>query len=126
MEREQLSTCETMIMKVIWEQEKEITIQQLVSLFQERYQRDYKRATIVTFLNRLIGKGFVSTRHEGRLAYIHAEKSQDEYKAYLTKRCVDYWYDGRPLELVTALLEGDELTKEEIAKIRSILDDLDC
>ena len=81
MEREPLSACEAMIMKVIWDQKGDISVPELIDLIQERYKRDYKRTTVVTFLTRLNGKGFISSRRAGRISYIHAEKSEEEYKA---------------------------------------------
>ena len=55
MEREPLSACEAMIMKVIWDQKGDISVPELIDLIQERYKRDYKRTTVVTFLTRLNG-----------------------------------------------------------------------
>ena len=78
MEREPLSACEAMIMKVIWDQKGDISVPELIDLIQERYKRDYKRTTVVTFLTRLNGKGFISSRRAGRISYIHAEKSEEE------------------------------------------------
>ena len=77
MEREPLSACEAMIMKVIWDQKGDISVPELIDLIQERYKRDYKRTTVVTFLTRLNGKGFISSRRAGRISYIHAEKSEE-------------------------------------------------
>ena len=70
-----------MIMKVIWDQKGDISVPELIDLIQERYKRDYKRTTVVTFLTRLNGKGFISSHRAGRISYIHAEKSEEEYKA---------------------------------------------
>lgn len=42
MEREPLSTCEAMIMKVIWDQKEDISVPELIDLIQERYKRDYR------------------------------------------------------------------------------------
>ena len=56
MEREPLSACEAMIMKVIWDQKGDISVPELIDLIQERYKRDYKRTTVVTLLTRLNGK----------------------------------------------------------------------
>ena len=80
MEREPLSACEAMIMKVIWDQKGDISVPELIDLIQERYKRDYKRTTVVTFLTRLNGKGFISSHRAGRISYIHAEKSEEEIK----------------------------------------------
>ena len=61
-----LSHCETLMMKLIWDAERELSIQEIIARFNERYHRDYARSTIVTFLGKLTEKGYVSTRREGR------------------------------------------------------------
>ena len=125
MEREPLSACEAMIMKVIWDQKGDISVPQLIDLIQERYKRDYKRTTVVTFLTRLNGKGFISSHRAGRISYIHAEKSEEEYKAKLSAREVNFWFDGKPAEFIAALSNNQSLSKEDIKQIRGLLDEMD-
>ena len=74
MEREPLSACEAMIMKVIWDQKGDISVPELIDLIQERYKRDYKRTTVVTFLTRLNGKGFISSHRAGRI--LHSRRKE--------------------------------------------------
>ena len=116
MEKEPLSACEAMIMKVIWDQKGDISVPELIDLIQERYKRDYKRTTVVTFL---------SSRRAGRISYIHAEKSEEEYKAKLSAREVNFWFDGKPAEFIAALSNNQSLSKEDIKQIRGLLDEMD-
>lgn len=125
MEREPLSACEAMIMKVIWDQKGDVSVPDLINLIQERYQKDYKRTTVVTFLSRLAAKGFISSHRAGRISYIHAEKSEDDYTAKLSARDVDFWFDGKASNFIAALSSCQSLSKEDIAQIRSILDEID-
>ena len=121
MEREPLSACEAMIMKVIWDQKGDISVPELIDLIQERYER----TTVVTFLTRLNGKGFISSHRAGRISYIHAEKSEEEYKAKLSAREVNFWFDGKPAEFIAALSNNQSLSKEDIKQIRGLLDEMD-
>ena len=126
MEREPLSACEAMIMKVIWDQKGDISVPELIDLIQERYKRDYKRTTVVTFLTRLNGKGFISSRRAGRISYIHAEKSEEEYKAKLSAREVNFWFDGKLLPSSSQHFSNNQsLSKEDIKQIRGLLDEMD-
>ena len=129
MEREPLSACEAMIMKVIWDQKGDISVPELIDLIQERYKRDYKRTTVVTFLTRLNGKGFISSHRAGRISYPadseEAEKSEEEYKAKLSAREVNFWFDGKPAEFIAALSNNQSLSKEDIKQIRGLLDEMD-
>lgn len=114
-----------MIMKVIWDQKGDISVPELIDLIQERYKKDYKRTTVVTFLSRLNGKGFISSRRAGRISYIHAEKSEEEYKAKLSAREVEFWFDGKPAGFLAALSNCQSLSKEDIEQIRGLLDEMD-
>ena len=117
-----LSHCETLMMKLIWDAERELSIQEIIARFNERYHRDYVRSTIVTFLGKLTEKGYVSTRREGKKAYIHAEVAEKPYMEQMLREETDFWFGGSPSEMMSALFEAREISKEEIAKMRSILD----
>ena len=108
MEREPLSACEAMIMKE-----------------KKNNKPFYTKGTVVTFLTRLNGKGFISSHRAGRISYIHAEKSEEEYKAKLSAREVNFWFDGKPAEFIAALSNNQSLSKEDIKQIRGLLDEMD-
>ena len=120
-----LSHCETQMMKLIWDAERELSIQEIIARFNERYHRDYARSTIVTFLGKLTEQGYVSTHREGKKAYIHAEVAEKLYIKQMLREETDFWFDGSPSEMMSVLFESREISKEEIAKMRSILDVLD-
>ena len=120
-----LSHCETQMMKLIWDAERELSIQEIIARFNERYHRDYARSTIVTFLGKLTEKGYVSTHREGKKAYIHAEVAEKLYIKQMLREETDFWFDGSLSEMMSVLFESREISKEESAKMRSILDVLD-
>lgn len=125
MEKEPLSACEAMIMKVIWDQKADVPVSDLMELIRVRFQKDYKRTTVATFLSRLASKGFVSTYRIGKLSYAHAQKSEEEYKARLAQRETAFWFEGRAANFIAALCSCEDLTKEDVEQIRRLLDVLD-
>ena len=54
-----LSACETIIMKAIWDEDGDISIQNLIEVLKTKWGKDYARTTVVTFLLKLAAKGFV-------------------------------------------------------------------
>ena len=70
-----LSACETMIMKVIWDAKEDIALQDLIRELADRYKKNYARTTVVTFVHKIVDKGFATTYRKGKAAYIHPEKS---------------------------------------------------
>ena len=120
-----LSTCETIIMKAIWDKVEDISITELAETLRTKYNKDYKRTTIVTFILNLSAKGFARQYRAGRYAYVHALKSEEEYKRKLLKDQTDFWYHGDAAKVVAAICSTANITQKEIETIRGILDDLD-
>ena len=124
-ERQNLTTCETLIMKVIWDHEADLTIQELLEAINDQYEKDYKRTTVVNFLVRLTAKGFVKNYHKGRQAFVHPLISEEDYKSDLIKEQTDFWFKGEASDLLASLCRVQKLSKEENEKIRRLLDELD-
>lgn len=122
-EERNLSASETIIMKAIWDTKEDISIPDLIELLRNSYGKDYARTTVVTFLIKLSSKGFVKTYRKGKLSYAHAMKSEEEYRAKLVNEETDYWFGGSVAGLMSALCSSRKLTKEDVAEIRSMLDD---
>lgn len=118
-----LSACETIIMKAIWDEEGDISIQNLIEVLRTKWGKDYARTTVVTFLLKLAAKGFVHTYRNGKNAYVHAIKSEEEYKTKLVAEDRDFWFGGKLSGLLSALCRERKLTQAEADEIRQILDD---
>lgn len=125
MEKELLSTCETNIMRAIWNAEEDISIPDLTEVLKVEYEKDYARTTVVTFLLRLSNKRYVSTYRKGRLSYAHALITEEEYVTMLAKRETDYWYKGMVSNFLAAFCRDRKLDKEDVKRIREMLDGLD-
>ena len=123
-EEKNLTMSETTIMKVIWEEETDISILDLTEKLRTKYGKEYARTTIATFLVRLTAKGFVKTYRKGKSAYVHATKNEEEYKNRLLSDETDFWFRGSIPSVISALCKERKLTPEDIQEIRSILDDL--
>lgn len=118
-----LSACETIIMKAIWDEEGDISIQDLIEVLRTKWGKDYARTTVVTFLLKLSAKGYVQTYRKGKHSYAHAVKSEEEYKTRLAAEDRDFWFGGKLSGLISALCRERKLTKSEADEIRQILDD---
>ena len=76
-----LSACETMIMKVIWDAKEDIALQDLIRELADRYKKNYARTTVVTFVHKIVDKGFATTYRKGKAAYIHPEKIDQTFSS---------------------------------------------
>ncbi|MCC8030085.1 MAG: BlaI/MecI/CopY family transcriptional regulator [Lachnospiraceae bacterium] len=123
-QEKKLSTCETMIMKLIWDADGDISVQKLIVEIRERYGKDYARTTVVTFVKKLLDKGYVSTYRVGRASFVHPEKDEYQYKQRLMNEATDFWFEGKPSALLSAVCSGREVPEEEILELRKVLDSL--
>ena len=57
--------------------------------------KEYKKATVTTFLMRLMDKGFISMVRDGKSSKVHAIRSEESYKEFLLRRDTDFWYKGK-------------------------------
>ena len=120
--REELSVCEALIMKIIWESNPDISVPELVKQLNEQYGKEYARTTVVTFLTRMAGKGYITTQRRGRISYVHAIKSEQEYKQQLAQKEIEFWFHGSMAEFAQTLCAAAPLTHEECQKLRRLLD----
>ena len=120
-----LSPTETLIMKAIWDAGTDISVPELMTIMKERYDKDYKRSTIGTFLLRLSEKGFVKSYRLGKLSYIRVVKSEAAYREKLAVEQTDFWFEGKASNFLSALCNSKGITKDDAEKIQEILDGLE-
>ena len=116
-----LTNCEKLIMKVVWEANGDISTPDTIEQLKVRFGRDYARTTVVTFVQRLVEKGYVTTYRKGRISYIHPTESEMEYQGRMIKDTMNFWFDGKPEMLVSALCRAKKLSETEIEQIQSIM-----
>lgn len=113
----ELSACETLIMKAIWDYKEDIPLQKLLDTLRDKYGKEYARTTLATFLNRLIAKDFIETYRKGRVSFTHALKTEEEYKENMIQKEIDFWYGGDVSELLSVICKVRNLSKEDLKKL---------
>lgn len=120
----ELSPCEALIMKLIWEAPQDIPVQELIDQLRDDYGKDYARTTVVTFVGKLKDKRFVDTYRKGKAAFIHPLRSEEEYRRYLLKEEADFWFNGKAVDMVASICESQKLEDDEVKRIKKILNGL--
>lgn len=121
----EMSGCETLIMKIVWDSGEDLSTPEIMDQLKARYEKEYARTTVVTFIHRLANKGFVSTYKRGRVSFVHSLKSQAEYQENLIQRTEEFWFNGDANFLLSTLCRVKKLSKKEMNDIRKTLDELD-
>jgi len=114
-----LSEAQTEIMNVVWEQG-EVSLAQVCSALARR--RELARNTVQTQLTRLIEKGWLLHRAEGKAFYYRATVQREDARSRVLQRLVDAVFGGSAEGLVMTLLDGRKLSKDEADRIRALIE----
>ena len=106
------------IMEVIWSRD-EATVTEVRDALAGR--RPLARNTVQTIMVRLEERGWLRHREEGRTFLYRAKVPRTVSLGAKVSQMVDRLFAGSPEEMVTVLIGYRGLTKEEAARIRSMI-----
>ncbi len=106
------------VMAVLWEMGS-ATVRQV----QERLEPDLAYTTVLTILRVLEAKGHVRHEPDGRAHRYLPTVAQDEAKASALRRLLAKVFSGSPEALLTQLVADDNLSDEELHRLRRLLDE---
>lgn len=117
--RKRLPDGELMIMQIVWDNEPPVarsTIEKELG-----GEKQLAPSTIITFLNRLCEKGFLSLERKGRTNYYTPLISRRAYLAEESRSILDRLYGGSLAAFATALCDSG-ISREEIETLRELLE----
>ena len=118
-----LSPAELEVLKTLWE-ESPATVRQVMNCLHER-GRKLAYTTVLTFLTRLEQKGFVRS-DKSELAYLYRPQvSRERVSKSRLQSLLHELYDGAAAPLVLQLVREESFTKEEIAQLQTLIDQVD-
>ena len=120
---ERLTNVEELMMRCIWDYGQEMPFLQMGDELKKKFDKDYKRTSIRTYLFRLEDKGYIKVEKKGRKAYIYTLISKEEYKKEKAADMLDIWFDGSARELFSAL--GEKVPIEEKKKLTDMLEEME-
>ena len=115
-----LSPAETEILRLVWELESP-TVQEVVDALPEH--RNIAYATVQTMLRRMEKKGYLTHKVKGK-AYVFVPKARpQDVIGSAVRSFVDRLFGGDVVPLIQYLAENKEITKEDIDRLKSILEE---
>ena len=117
-----LANAELGVMEILWE-ELSVTARRI----RERLYPDTSHAqhgTVQRLLQRLEEKGFVQRHTEGSVLTFTALISKSEYASSQLESLADKLTGGSLAPLITHFVEEKKISKDEIRRLRSLLDNL--
>lgn len=86
-----LTNCEEVVMKTVWDAERELDLSAITQRVNETYHKEWKPQTVSTFLARLVRKGYLKHYRKGRVFYYQILVSQEDYLAEMAERFAEFW-----------------------------------
>lgn len=117
-----LSDSEFEIMKILWSREGAMTSNEVLDAL--KGQRDWKLASLMTVLARMVDKGYVYCDRSTRTNYYSAVVPEGQYKVEEGGQLLEKLFDRSATKLIASLYQGKKLTDEDIHELKSYLDSL--
>jgi predicted transcriptional regulator len=114
-----LSSKEQELMQYIWSQD-EIYLKEILDLYS-----DPKPAmtTLATLLKRLYNKGAIGYNQKGKSRLYFAKIRREKYSSFFLKDMINSLFQGSSSRFASFFAKNSELSKEELIKLRSIIDE---
>ena len=119
---QRISESEMEIMRIIWTHGETITTAEIYKALPK--DKKWAQSTVLTFLSRLCDKGILATTKKGVSNIFTVKVTQSQYLAYETKHFLDTVHGGSPKSFIAALLEDEQISHDEIEKLKKWFMDL--
>ena len=121
--RASISETELDVLKVLWENGPGTV--RAVNALLRRQGRRWAYTTVLTLLQRLEAKGYVTSDKSGLAHVFRPAVSRDNLLRQRLKDLANQLCEGTATPLVLALVEGQRFTAAEISQFRQLLDQLE-
>lgn len=126
MRAKEITECEKIVMKCIWDNTNDLSMQEITEMVNTRYGKNWKTQTVSTFLARLVKKEYLRMYRKGRCFYYQPLVDKDEYKDDVLKEYVQFWDGGNMSAFVCGLFgKKDILSKSDREELRKKIQELD-
>lgn len=122
MDTNDISACERLVMKIIWDSTEDLALQEVMNGVNRENGKEWKPQTVSTFLSRLVKKGFLSMYRKGRYCYYQPLVSKDAFWRATMEENARYFTKGDMGELACCLCD-DILTDKDIEKLKKKLNE---
>lgn len=114
-----LPESELEIMMIIWKYNRPVNRMEI----EEHLKKDVAAPTILSFLNRLETKGFVSVEKIGKINWYTSLVKEEEYLQRESRNILRRMYQNSLKNFVTALYDGEGLSSQDIEDLKAFIEE---
>lgn len=123
MDTNDISVCERLVMKIIWDSTEDLALQEIMDGVNKENGKTWKPQTVSTFLSRLVKKNFLSMYRKGRYCYYQPLVSKDAFWRATMSENARFFTKSDMGELACYLCDT-VLEKKDIEKLKKKLEEL--
>jgi predicted transcriptional regulator len=110
------------IMRILWDRGEATVAEVHDGLYDDR---QLAPTTIATMLRKMEDKGVVDHRVEGRHFVYRPTISEQEVRSTMVSELVERLFAGDPAALVSHLVDDQNITADELERLRDLLDEVE-
>lgn len=114
-----LPESELEIMMIIWKYNRPVNRMEI----EEHLKKDVAAPTILSFLNRLEAKGFVSVEKIGKINWYTSLVKEAEYLQKESRNILRRMYQNSLKNFVTALYDGEGLSSQDLEDLKAFIEE---
>lgn len=119
-----VSDAEREVLKVLWDHGPG-TVREITEHFVAS-GREWSRSTVITLLQRLERKGYVTSDQSSPTFVFHPALTREEFAQSRIAELAEDLYGGEPGPLMLAFAEQHRFTDEELQRLRALIGELDA
>ena len=112
-----ISESEWRVMKIIWSSPP----QTLPEILDKLKGTDWSKTTIQTYLARLVKKGALSTKRQGKGYLYYPAVSESDCQLAESRSFLSRVYDGSLSKMVMGFVKNGNLSNEELSELKSLI-----
>lgn len=114
-----ISPAELEVLKILWE-ESPMTADSII--LQLNSDQSTHPRTVKTLLNRLVKKGAIGFKEEGRRYHYFSVLDRDKYFKHETLSFLDRYFDGQLSPLISYFARQKQLNTEDLAELERLIE----
>ena len=109
------------VMETVWEMD-EASVAQVRARVNKGRRKKLAYTTILTVMQKLEAAGWLTHRSEGRAYFYRGQRSREEAGTASVRTFLNQVFAGDPLAMFQHLLRDQDLSDEELAGLRKMID----
>ncbi len=115
-----LPNSELEIMMIIWESNEPVTSAYVCEKLKDK--KKWKITSVLTFLSRLVEKGFVASTRKGKINIYSAVIGEQEYLESEGKSFLEKLYGNSLTTFVSSLYKNNAISDDDLAELRKFIE----